>query len=81
MSGDIVMTRVPGGIRVLTAPDRASITLQLLAEACSHELRVHGDLITIADQVVYRVIGWQPDSAALTVALFEDRRTPEESQR
>ncbi|MEU5111704.1 hypothetical protein AB0G64_09410 [Streptomyces longwoodensis] len=78
MGGDLTLQRVPGGIRVLHAPERASIGLRGLTEACSHELRVEGDLVTIADQVVYRVTGWQ--AGALVLVLVEDRRTPEGEQ-
>lgn len=75
VSGDLTLQRVPGGIRVLHAPARTSIGLQVLTEACSHELRAVGDLLTIADQVVYRVTGWR--AGALALVLVEDRRTAE----
>lgn len=74
MDGDLALQRVPGGIRVLNAPRLASISLEALADACGHELQVHGDRITIADQVVYQVTAWQASPPALTVALLEDRR-------
>lgn len=74
MDSEITMQRVPGGIRVLTAPRLGRIDLEVLAEACSHELQVHGDRITIADQVVYQVTAWQASPPGLTVALIEDRR-------
>ena len=74
MSGDLTLQRVPGGIRVLHAPRLTCITLEVLAEACSHELQVHGDQIVIAGQVVYQVTAWQASPPGLTVALVEDRR-------
>ncbi|MFI6732108.1 hypothetical protein ACIBI9_04175 [Nonomuraea sp. NPDC050451] len=53
------------------------ISLELFAESCSHLLRVHGNLITIADQVVYRVVGYA--DCSLLVELVEDRRMKEEA--
>lgn len=73
--GEIVFTSFPGGVRVDRAPEMAAITLELLTQACSHFMRVHGDLITIADQVVYRVTGYDFENKALLVRLVEDRRT------
>jgi hypothetical protein len=75
MDADLTLQKVPGGIRVLSAPERTSIGLQVLAEACSHELKVYRDLVTIADQVVYRVTGWR--ACALDLVLVEDRRSGE----
>lgn len=74
MDGELTIQRVPGGIRVLHAPRLTCISLELLAEACGHEMQVHGDRITIADQLVYQVTAWQASPPGLTVALLEDRR-------
>lgn len=74
--GEIAMTKIPGGFRVDKADERAEISLAVLARACEHELTVHpspgGDLITIADQVVYRVVGYA--NSALQVELVGDHR-------
>lgn len=74
MDGDLTLQRVPGGVRILNAPQQAHISIELLAAACSHELRVHGDRITLADQVVYQVDSWVPSRAALRCSLIEDQR-------
>lgn len=74
MDGELTIQRVPGGIRVLRAPRLTCIALEVFAEACGHEMQVHGDRITIADQVVYQVTAWQASPPGLTVALLEDRR-------
>lgn len=71
-TGQIVCTSFPGGVRVDQADETAAITLELLARSCEHYLRVHGDLITIAEQVVYRVVGFA--DRELLVVLVEDRR-------
>lgn len=74
MNGELTTEKVPGGIRVLNAPRLTCISLEVLAEACGHAMRVHGDRIVIADQVVYQVTAWQASPPGLTVALLEDRR-------
>jgi hypothetical protein len=74
MTGELSLQRVPGGVRVLDAPPEIHISLQVLAEACSHELQVHSDRITLADQVVYQVDSYVPSRAALRCSLLEDRR-------
>ena len=74
MDGDLSLQKVPGGIRVLHAPRLTCISLEVLATACSHELQVSGDQITIGDQVVYQVTAWQASPPGLTVTLVEDRR-------
>ena len=72
--GEIVCTRFPGGVRVVQADASAAITLELIARSCEHHLTVNGDLITIAEQVVYRVTGYADHE--LLVELVEDRRRP-----
>lgn len=81
MTSELTLQRVPGGIRILEAPRLACISLEVLAEACGHELQVNGDRITIADQVVYQVTAWQAYPPGLTVALIEDRRPKTEGER
>lgn len=74
MDGELTLQQVPGGIRVLNAPRLACISLEVLGDACGHALRVAGDRITVADQVVYQVTAWQASPPGLTVALIEDLR-------
>ncbi len=74
MDGDLTLQQIPGGIRVLHAPRLACISLEALADACGHALRVAGDRITVADQFVYQVTAWQASPPGLTVALIEDLR-------
>ncbi|AVV46456.1 hypothetical protein C6376_39265 [Streptomyces sp. P3] len=81
MDGDLTLQKVPGGIRILHAPRLTCISLEVLAAACGHAVQVHGDCITIADQVVYQVTAWQASPPGLTVALLEDRRPKTEGER
>lgn len=73
--GDIVLTKVPGGVRIDRADETSAISLELLADSCSHLMRVEGDRITVADQVVYQVTGYSFENKALLVRLVEDHRT------
>ncbi|MFD9949833.1 hypothetical protein ACFWYW_55810 [Nonomuraea sp. NPDC059023] len=73
--GDIVLTDVPGGVRVDRADETSAISLVVLAQTCSHFIRVEDDRITIADQVVYQVTGYSFENKALLVRLVEDRRS------
>ncbi|MEW2570490.1 hypothetical protein [Streptomyces sp. NPDC047070] len=81
MTSELTLQKVPGGVRVLHAPRLTCIPLEVLAEACGHAMRVNGDRITIADQVVYQVTAWQASPPGLTVALLEDRRPKTEGDR
>ncbi|MBZ6259753.1 hypothetical protein KVH22_30000 [Streptomyces olivaceus] len=81
MSDELTVRRVPGGIEILDAPRSAVISLQVLAEACGHEVRVNGDQIVVADQVVYQVTAWQASPPGLRCALMEDRRPRGEGER
>lgn len=54
------------------APPVAAFSLELIQQADPRELRVDRDLLHVADQVTYRVTGWQ--GFAVTAELFEDRR-------
>ncbi|WP_435252040.1 hypothetical protein [Streptomyces tendae] len=81
MSDAITVRTVPGGIEILDAPRSVCISLQVLAEACSHTMRVDGDRIVVADQVVYQVTAWQAWPPGLRCALVEDRRPRPEGER
>lgn len=74
--GDIQLTRQLGrGIRVDTAPPRARMALTVFADH-GHGLAMQGaDHINIADQVLYQVVGYDAESAALVLELVEDWRS------
>lgn len=73
--GDIQLTRHLGyGLRVDTAPARSRMALTVLADM-GWGARMQGeDCINIADQVLYRVTGYDPGTASLIVELVEDWR-------
>lgn len=77
MHEEIVLRRRPS-TEVIEAPREALISLEVLQTARPDELHVAGDLITIADQVVYRVAGWHTTPPGLLCWLAEDRRPPRE---
>ena len=70
----VVMTHDDGRVEIVQAPPIARIALELLCAADPVVLRVTGRLITLAGQVVYRVIGWDDHGQALIAELAEDRR-------
>jgi hypothetical protein len=72
--GEIVITRTPGRVEVVQAPQRARISLAVLTAGCQHEIRVQVNKIMLAEQVVYAVSGYDQDTACLEVVLVEDRR-------
>lgn len=67
------------GINIEHAPPIAVFSLELIWQADPRELRVAGDLIHIAGQVTYRVIGWK--DMALTAELVADHRQDTESNQ
>lgn len=73
--GEIQLTRQLGhGLRVDTAPSRARMALTLLADHGYGLSMVGDDQINIADQVLYQVVGYDAESAALILELVEDWR-------
>ncbi|MBT2508841.1 hypothetical protein J7I98_23725 [Streptomyces sp. ISL-98] len=75
---DIVLTRHRGrGIIVTQAPQHSSIALDALASANSTLSMPGPDVIEIADQVAYRVTGYDAASSTLTLELVKDWRTPD----
>lgn len=79
--GDIQLTRKLGhGLIVDTAPPRARMALEVLANP-SWGVALRHDLINIADQVSYRVVGWDPETAALVLELDEDWRPKTKEQQ
>jgi hypothetical protein len=73
-----IVLRTQPAVVVIEAPREALISLELLASADPELVRVCGDLVEIADQVVYRVTGWCTQPRALLCWLAEDRRPPRE---
>lgn len=75
---DLVFYRIKGqGLRITgLAPRFTSMSVEVLAESAPF-LDVTGDVISIWDQVEYRVIGWDPELKALILSLVADDR-PEE---
>lgn len=73
--GDIQLTRKLGhGLIVDHAPARARIALSVLVDAKWGARLERSDLVNIGDQVLYRVTGYDPESAALLLDLVEDWR-------
>jgi hypothetical protein len=73
--GNIQVTRQLGrGLIVDEAPRRALMNLGLLANY-GYGLTMQGnDLISVADQVLYQVVGYDPETASLVLELVEDWR-------
>lgn len=63
-----------GRMQVLSAPPTTRISLELIAEADPVLLKIRGNVITFAGQVVYRVTAWDTLGKALIAELAEDRR-------
>lgn len=71
--GDIQLTRHLGkGVTVDAAPQRAKMYVGALAS--NMYLRIDGGDIVIADQVIYRITGYNPDDCTLTLNLVKDWR-------
>lgn len=78
--GDIQLTRKLGhGLIVDTAPPRARMALEVLATP-SWGVALRHDLINIADQVSYRVVGYDPEAAALVLELDQDWRPKKDQE-
>jgi hypothetical protein len=73
--GDIQLTRHLGrGLIVDTAPRRSRIALAVLADAKWGATMAGDNQVNIADQVLYRVTGYDPETASLLLELVEDWR-------
>ncbi|MBB5932352.1 hypothetical protein [Streptomyces echinatus] len=74
---DIQLSRHQGrGIVVDTAPPRTLMALTVLANGGWWGTRMQdADHVNIAEQVLYKVIGYDPERAALVLELVEDWRT------
>jgi hypothetical protein len=69
-AGEVVLTSYPALVVVEHAPDETMVSLELLA--ASGDLFVSRDMIYLGnerngDEVAYRVTGWDPQQAALTL--------------
>lgn len=72
--GDIQLTRRLGvGVTVDEAPERAKMDVDLLGQSGLYIRIEHGDVV-IADQVVYRITGYDPASCTLKLDLITDWR-------
>jgi hypothetical protein len=73
--GDIQLTRKLGhGLIVDTAPPRTRIALAVLVDAKWGARLETNDMVNIADQVLYQVVGYDAESASLVLDLVEDWR-------
>lgn len=73
--GEVQFTRRLGhGLTVDTAPARARMALTVLADAKWGAVMQGADCINIADQVLYQVVGYDAETAALLLELVEDWR-------
>lgn len=71
----VQLTRKLGrGLIVDTAPPRARMALTVLANPSWGAVLQGVDLVNIGEQVLYRVTGYDPASAALVLELVEDWR-------
>ncbi|MEW2164370.1 hypothetical protein AB0912_15460 [Streptomyces sp. NPDC007084] len=80
---EMVFTRHRGrGITIDTAPARTRISVQALVDKYSYLHMPRPDVVVFADQVVYRVAGYDPVLSALELELLEDMRpaAPSEEQ-
>lgn len=74
---DLTFTRHRGkAITIDTAPARTRISVQALVDRYAYLTMPRPDVIVFADQVVYRVTGWDLASRCLELELLEDWRKP-----
>lgn len=72
---DIVFTRHQGqAITVDTAPTRARVQLRVLTDRYAYLHMPTPDTVVFADQVVYRITGYDTVARALELELVEDWR-------
>lgn len=80
---DLMFTRHRGkAITIDTAPARTRISVQALVDRYAYLTMPKPDIVVFADQVVYRVTGWDLGSRCLELELLEDMRptAPSEEQ-
>jgi PAS domain-containing protein len=74
---DVQATRHLGiGVKVDVAPQRAKMAVSFLAHPGLY-LRIEDGDIVLADQVVYRITGYNPADYTLTLELVKDWRPGE----
>lgn len=72
--GEVQLTRRLGiGVTVDSAPQKAKMHVDVIAQPGLY-IRVEGGDIVIADQVVYRITGYNPDDCMLALDLVTDWR-------
>lgn len=72
--GDVQVTRHLGlGVKVDAAPQRSKMAVSFLAHPGFY-VRVEDGDIVLADQVVYRITGYDPADCTLTLELVKDWR-------
>lgn len=75
LEGELTSVRHDDGrVEITSAPPIVRISLELVAASDPVVFRVHGNTITVAGQVVYRVTGWDQHGKCLLAELVEDRR-------
>lgn len=75
--GPLQVTRHLGiGLKVDTAPKRTKFDIEALTQSSTY-LRLDDGHIVIADQVVYRITGYDPADRTLTLELVKDYRPGE----
>ncbi|MFF4791839.1 hypothetical protein ACFY2M_19220 [Streptomyces sp. NPDC001276] len=75
--GDVQATRHLGiGVKVDVAPKRAKMAVSCLAHPGLY-LRIEDGNIVLADQVVYRITGYDPADCTLILELIKDWRPGE----
>lgn len=79
--GPITLTRRFGcGFTIQTAPHLARIALDILTDP-TWPATMHGpDQINIADQMLYQVTGYDPETASLLLELVEDWRQTQSNE-
>lgn len=66
LEGEVVLHREDNGrVVVQQAPPTARMSLEVLQQSDRHVVRVSGNRIAVAGQVVYRVVGWDAHASAL----------------
>jgi hypothetical protein len=72
---DLMFTRHRGkAITIDSAPARTRISVQALVDRYAYLTMPRPDVVVFADQVVYRVTGWDLASRSLELELLEDMR-------
>lgn len=79
--GEVQLSRKLGrGLIVETAPPRARMAVALLANGAYGLSMQSNDQINMADQVLYQIVGYDPESACLVLELVEDWRPKAKEQ-